>query len=72
VRRSVQELHGAYAIAVIDENDKERMVVGAHGRAAAAGHRRARELRGVGYLGAPAGHQEGDLPAGRRLRGARR
>ena len=27
VRRSVQELHGAYAIAVIDESDKERMVV---------------------------------------------
>ena len=27
VRRSVQELHGAYAIAVIDEHDKERMVV---------------------------------------------
>ena len=27
VRRSVQELHGAYAIAVIDEDDKDRMVV---------------------------------------------
>jgi glutamine---fructose-6-phosphate transaminase (isomerizing) len=27
VRSSVQELHGAYAIAVIDERDKERMVV---------------------------------------------
>ena len=27
VRRSVQELHGAYAIAVIDEHDKDRMVV---------------------------------------------
>ena len=27
VRRSVQELHGAYAIAVIAENDKDRMVV---------------------------------------------
>jgi glucosamine--fructose-6-phosphate aminotransferase (isomerizing) len=27
VRRSVDELHGAYAIAVINENDKDRMVV---------------------------------------------
>jgi glucosamine--fructose-6-phosphate aminotransferase (isomerizing) len=27
VRRSVSELHGAYAIAVIDEKDKDRMVV---------------------------------------------
>jgi glucosamine--fructose-6-phosphate aminotransferase (isomerizing) len=27
VRRTVQELHGAYAIAVIDEKDKDRMVV---------------------------------------------
>jgi glucosamine--fructose-6-phosphate aminotransferase (isomerizing) len=27
VRKSVAELHGAYAIAVINENDKERMVV---------------------------------------------
>lgn len=41
---------------------------GAHGCAPAAGPGRERELRGVGYLRAAAGHAEGDLPRGGRLR----
>ena len=68
VRATVAELEGAYALAVISQDDPERIVARAPGLSGRDRPRRRRELRRLRRRGAAAGDAPLHVPRGRRRR----